>query len=96
MPSVTEKAQHKVEKVREAVSDKVRPDEPGIIEKTSRVARDTVHSVKEGVENAAKAVADTLAPSHSDKKDAEKKGKDAAKEIEKKRQDAADAIKSKL
>eukprot|EP00742_Colponemidia_sp_Colp-10_P015714 GILJ01017955.1.p2 GENE.GILJ01017955.1~~GILJ01017955.1.p2 ORF type:complete len:103 (-),score=29.04 GILJ01017955.1:37-345(-) len=96
MPTFGEKVEHNTDKAREAVSDKIRPDEPGLGEKASRVIRDTAYSMKEGAENAAQAVSDYMQP----KKDGDDLRRDAADAIhpDKKkdandlRRDAADAI----
>ena len=65
MPTLGEKVEHNTDKAREAVSDKIRPDEPSLGEKASRAARDTGYKMKEGAESAAKAVSDAIHPDKS-------------------------------
>ena len=77
MPTFNEKVEHKTDKAREAVSDKIRPDEPSLGEKASRAARDTGYAMKEGAENAAKAVSDAIHPN----KDSDRARKDVADAI---------------
>ena len=65
MPSFSDKVEHKADKAREAVSDKVRPDEPGLGEKAKRAVRDAAYELKGGAHDARKDTAHAIHPNRS-------------------------------